>query len=106
MVEVMVLKPTCLFAWDNPTGQQLSGAVYLSLGLACCGPAGKGLLESMPDLCLPDLLVLTEGLGQRSPPSKSLMVVLIGIATSTYHMPVSNAVYLFFKLQVDFIPHR
>ena len=49
MVEVMVLKPTCLFAWDNPTGQQLSGAVYLSLGLACCGPAGKGLLESMPD---------------------------------------------------------
>lgn len=71
MVEVMVLKPTCLFAWDNPTGQQLSGAVYLSLGLACCGPAGKGLLESMPDLCLPDLLVLTEGLGQRSPPSQA-----------------------------------
>ena len=25
VVEVMVLKPTCLLAWDNPTGQQLSG---------------------------------------------------------------------------------
>ena len=43
------------------------GAVYSSLDLVCCDPAGKGLLEVMPDLSLPDLLGVTEGPGAKEP---------------------------------------
>ena len=53
------------------------GAVYSSLDLVCCGPAGKGLLEIMPDLSLSNMLGVTEGPGAKEP-SKLVQWVEVG----------------------------